>query len=130
MMQGESVRSICKSEVLPVQATIYKWLAAQPEFAEQYARARAIQADVLAEEIIAIADDSSGDTYTDDEGVKRVDHEHVQRARLRVDARKWYVAKLAPKVYGDATTLKHTDASGERPPVFHISIDSPPTPEK
>jgi hypothetical protein len=31
----------------------------------------------------------------------RIDHENVQRARLRIDTRKWMVGKLAPKKYGD-----------------------------
>jgi len=30
-----------------------------------------------------------------------VDHEHIQRARLRVDTRKWILSKMLPKVYGD-----------------------------
>ena len=29
------------------------------------------------------------------------DGEHVQRARLRIDSRKWLMSKMAPKKYGD-----------------------------
>ncbi|HDL7100129.1 TPA: hypothetical protein PXM79_002920 [Yersinia enterocolitica] len=68
---------------------------------QQYARARAIQAELLAEEIITIADDSSGDVIVDDDGKEQTNHERVARSRLRVDARKWYASKLAPKRYGD-----------------------------
>ncbi len=39
-----------------------------------------------------------------------VDHEHIQRSRLRVDARKWIAAKLLPKRYGDK--LQHTGDGG------------------
>ncbi|AGG31951.1 hypothetical protein MU9_2906 [Morganella morganii subsp. morganii KT] len=68
---------------------------------QQYARAREIQAELLAEEIIEIADDSSGDVIVDDDGKEQTNHERVARSRLRVDARKWYASKLAPKRYGD-----------------------------
>lgn len=102
---GESLRTICKSEHLPSIQTFCEWVAEDPALAEQYARARERQADYLAEEIIEIADDNSGDrvTLVNDEGeeYERIDHEHIQRSRLRVDARKWYASKLAPKRYGD-----------------------------
>ncbi|MRT15310.1 hypothetical protein GJV07_24135 [Enterobacteriaceae bacterium RIT711] len=68
---------------------------------QQYARAREVQAEILAEEIIEIADDSSGDVFVDDDGREQTNHERVARSRLRVDARKWYASKLAPKRYGD-----------------------------
>ncbi|MRT15312.1 hypothetical protein GJV07_24145 [Enterobacteriaceae bacterium RIT711] len=68
---------------------------------QQYARAREVQAEILAEEIIEIADDSSGDVIVDEDGHEQTNHERVARSRLRVDARKWYASKLAPKRYGD-----------------------------
>ncbi|MCE1972933.1 DNA packaging protein [Enterobacter cloacae] len=98
---GESVRRICKSEHMPAQSTIYKWLNDIDGFSEQYARARELQAEILAEEIIEIADDSSGDIVTGEDGETRINSEFVARSRLRVDARKWYASKVAPKKYGD-----------------------------
>src|SRR5919201_124085 len=47
-------------------------------------------------EIIEIADDSSGNYITTSDGKRIVDHESIQRSRLRVDARKWAAARLAP----------------------------------
>jgi hypothetical protein len=80
-------------------------LAAYEDFRDQYARAREEQADFLFEQCLAIADDDSGDVtiVTDGKGnaVERVDHENIQRSRLRVDTRKWMAAKLAPEKYGD-----------------------------
>ena len=35
------------------------------------------------------------------DGKTIVDHENIQRSRLRVDARTWAAARLAPKKYGD-----------------------------
>lgn len=98
---GESVRVICMDENMPAQSTVYKWLIDNEAFSEKYARAREIQAEFLAEEIIQIADDSSGDKVADEDGKERIDAEFVARSRLRVDARKWYASKVAPKKYGD-----------------------------
>ncbi|MEQ4988038.1 DNA packaging protein [Proteus sp. fly-1089] len=101
LMEGESLRQICKRPSLPAISTVMEWLQKHEEFREQYARAREIQAELLAEEIIEIADDSSGDVIVDDDGKEQTNHERVARSRLRVDARKWYASKLAPKRYGD-----------------------------
>ena len=60
-----------------------------------------MQADALFDEALEIADEASGDWTTDKNGKLALDHEHVQRSRLRVDTRKWTAAKLAPKRYGD-----------------------------
>lgn len=78
-----------------------RWLEAHEDFREKYARARADQADFLAEEILQIADDGLNDTYTDEEGNVRTNQDVIARSRLRVDSRKWYASKLLPKKYGD-----------------------------
>ena len=86
------------------KGTLITWLADYPD---QYARARDAQADKLAEDILAIADDGSNDTYQTDDG-EAVNHDVIARSRLRVDARKWLAGKMAPKKYGDKmeTTIK------------------------
>jgi hypothetical protein len=69
-----------------------------------YARAKDNQADLLAEEILEIADDGSNDFMTivkGDESYTVENKELVNRSRLRIDARKWYAAKLRPNKYGD-----------------------------
>ncbi len=71
-----------------------------------------MQADALFDEALEIADDASGDWSTDKDGKKTLDHEHVQRSRLRVDTRKWAAGKLAPKRYGDK--LQHTGEGWRR----------------
>ena len=76
-------------------------------------RAREAQADALFDECLEIADDTSGDLTTkestneDGTPVLVVNHEHINRSRLRVDTRKWLVAKLAPKKYGERQMLEH-----------------------
>ena len=104
--EGKSVRAIAKLKDQPSEATIYNWLVAHPEFLEKYTRAREQQAEVYAQEIIDIADDSTGDMTVDPEtGAERLNSEHVQRSKLRIDARKWAASKLQPKKYGDRTAI-------------------------
>ncbi len=79
-------------------------------YRDQYAHAREMQADALFDEALEIADDAAGDWTVDKDGKKTLDHEHVQRSRLRVDTRKWAAGKLAPKRYGDK--LQHTGEGG------------------
>lgn len=103
---SDGLRVIC-GELKIATFSVLKWLGDKDkkEFSIQYARAREAQADLLADEIIEIADDSSGDEIEIEtpEGVKatKQDHEFAARSRLRVDARKWKASKLAPKKYGD-----------------------------
>ncbi|MFX8836770.1 hypothetical protein ABTM80_19580, partial [Acinetobacter baumannii] len=37
---GESLRAICRDDGFPARATVFRWLAEHPTFAEHYARAR------------------------------------------------------------------------------------------
>lgn len=105
MTHGRSVRSIAKDEDMPAMSTIFKWLIEHKDFSEQYAGACEQRAEAIFEETIEIADDNRGDYTVDEDGNEIVNHENIQRARLRVDTRKWFVSKLAPKKYGDKTLI-------------------------
>ena len=107
--EGESLRSVCRDEAMPDKTTVLRWLGTKEneEFRTQYACAREMQADALFDEALEIADETSEDWITTEDGKKVLDHEHVQRSKLRVDTRKWAAGKLAPKKYGDRLDLKH-----------------------
>lgn len=106
--EGESLRTICRDDEMPNRSTVFRWLAARPEFSDQYARAREAQAEALFEDMLEIADDASGDTKIvgrDGEEREVCDTEFVQRSKLRIDTRKWMAGKLAPKKYGEKLEL-------------------------
>jgi len=105
LSSGMSLRTACKQKNMPDCATVFSWMRKFPEFLKQYEKAKEESADALAEEILDIADDSTND-WIELNGKVVADKEHVQRSRLRVDARKWIASKLKPKKYGDSTTLK------------------------
>jgi hypothetical protein len=90
---GQSLRSICAAEAMPNKSTVFRWLAADEAFRDQYARAREAQADALFDDILDIADDGTNDymtkTNADGSEYEAFNAEHIQRSKLRVDARKW-----------------------------------------
>lgn len=111
--EGESLRAICRDDDMPARSSVFKWLIEHKAFSDQYARAREAQADALFEDILEIADDKSQDVRVVGEDEREVcNTEFVQRARLRVDARKWMAGKLAPKKYGEKVIQEHTGANG------------------
>jgi hypothetical protein len=83
-----------------------------PSFAATTHAARELQADYLAEEMLEIADDGRNDWTKREDGIDAVNAEVVQRSRLRVDARKWLMAKLQPKKYGDRIAQEVTGGDG------------------
>lgn len=116
LAEGRSLRSICKDSDAPGLSTVTAWVRTRPEFQARYALAREAQADALADEILDIVDDATNDWVTrerkDGSTETVLDAEHVQRSRLRVDARKWLAAKMAPKKYGDVQKLEHSGPDG------------------
>ena len=102
---------------MPNQSTVFRWLADDryASFRERYARAREAQADALFDEMLDIADDGSNDWVErkreDGSTDSVIDHEHVQRSKLRIDARKWMAGKLRPKVYGDKMIVGGDEAN-------------------
>lgn len=115
---GESLRKICDADDMPNKATVFRWLADNPAFSDQYARARESQADTMADDILTIADDGLNDSYVDDNGNKRTDQDVIARSRLRVEARKWLASKMAPKKYGDKLAIGGAD---DLPPIKTLS---------
>ena len=90
---------------MPDKITILRWLRKFPEFSSQYAQARDALTDHWAEEIVEISDDSSNDWVERERengsSFTAVDHENINRSRLRVDTRKWLMARMAPKKYSE-----------------------------
>ena len=89
--EGMSLVDACQIEGMPTRKSCYEFMKLHAESRDMYARAREHRAEVLAEEIITIADEAMDPV----------------KGRLRVDARKWAAAKLDAKRYGDKTEHLH-----------------------
>lgn len=111
LADGNSLRTICSTQKMPNRSTVFRWLAENAIFRDQYAHAREEQADTLADEIIDIADKAVlGERVKKDSRGKVIERQTgdmVERSKLRIDARKWYAGKLKPKKYGERVALDH-----------------------
>ncbi len=120
--EGESLRSICRDEKMPAISTVMKWLleADKKTFSEQYDIACNARAELMFEELLEIADDGTNDYLErerqDGTTFETLNGEHIQRSRLRVDTRKWYLSKVLPKKFGDKQAVELTGKDGS--PLF------------
>ena len=79
---------------------IARWLGAEPRRMERYRAALAIACERIAQEVLDIADNETGEM------------EQNSAAKVRIDARLKLLAKWSPKIYGDKTQLEHTGGGG------------------
>lgn len=118
LANGESLASICRGEGMPSKVTVLNWaLDPKHEFFNRYERARALQVHSLVDEIPDIADDGSNDYYekTDRDGntYEAVDHENINRSKLRVQSRQWLAEKVLRRQYGSKVDHEVTGKDGE-----------------
>lgn len=125
MEAGEALRAICREAGMPSEAAVRLWAKDdRGGFSARFARAWELRAERLAEEIIEIADDGTGDTWIDEEGNQRTNHDVVQRSKLRVQARQWLLSKVLPGKYGESSRLEVTGKDGA--PLFKSYVGFDP----
>lgn len=108
LADGELLTDICRTPGMPSRQCVHRWRMKRPAFDDLYLRARAIGMESMSDTMLLIADDDTLDTNADGSP----NNVAVRRDGLRVDTRKFLLAKLAPKVYGDRQTIEHTGAVG------------------
>jgi Bacteriophage Sf6, terminase small subunit-like len=95
---GQSLRKICEAEGMPGRTTVFGWLDLHEPFRTKYTRARELQAEVMLDKQLEVADDCTED--------------NAFASRVKIGTYQWVASKLAPKKYGDklelAGTLNHT----------------------
>ncbi len=99
LSRGQSLSALCRPDGMPAVPTVLRWAQEDREgFSERYTSARALGYQAMADQLQDIADDAEGD----------IDNKMaVQRDRLRVDTRKWLLAKMIPSTYGDNSQVEH-----------------------
>lgn len=115
MTEGESLRAICRDQAMPSYRTAFNWLAINEDFRERYELAMQIRSQAIFEDMLDIADDGRNDWMqkrnADGEAIGWVENgENARRSSIRLDARKWVLARMAPKKYGDKLDLNHSGA--------------------
>jgi hypothetical protein len=93
--EGESMRSVCRDKRMPSIDAVINWQRDDPDFAYRCARARELQAEVMDEKILSVAE--------------RVENGEMDphAARVVLSAYQWRAAKLAPKKYGEKIETTH-----------------------
>ncbi len=90
--------------------TIYSRMDASERFREMMEKARADGYDVIANECLAIADTAAEDIVETDRG-PRLNKEHIQRSKLRVETRLKLLAKWHPQRYGEKLQVEQKTAT-------------------
>lgn len=101
---------------MPSHGLFLLWARNDNALANQYARAMEARADAVFDEMFEIADNGSNDWMerrnADGSTYEALNAEHVQRSRLRVETRKWALARMNARKYGDKTTTEITGKDG------------------
>lgn len=95
---GEGVNAICAKPDMPSKTAVYARMASDEEFRTSIARAREAQQDAVPDDCIEMADAATVEDW--------------QVVKLRIWARQWRAAKLAPRKYGDKITNEVTGRDG------------------
>lgn len=132
LSEGLSLREVCRQEGMPDKATVMRWLNQNESFRDQYARAKAIGIEAIAEDILDIADDATNDWMErlgkDGQPLGwEFNGEAARRSQIRIDARRWLLSKLAPKKYGDKVeqTIQGPEGAPLSVAVNFVSSDKP-----
>lgn len=96
MEQGHPIAHIADMAGMPSADSMTRWSQAGDELAERIARARDLGWDKRAADAVSEAKDA------EDAGL----------GRLAFDAERWFLAKMKPRTYGEATMMKLADADG------------------
>ena len=94
IMCGMSMVQVCKQDGMPSRATVIRWFTQQPGFEARCTHARSLQADLMDDMILDVAN--------------QCDESNYQSSRVKLSALQWRASKLAPKKYGDKVDMNLT----------------------
>jgi hypothetical protein len=87
---GETLRSVCTERGMPSRVKFLEWVDDDRDgLGNRYARARERQMEFWSDELVTIADDETIEPNS---------------RRVRIDARRWLMSKIAWRRYGDKLT--------------------------
>jgi len=106
---GNSLYSALKNRMS--SQTFYAYIDQNDERSKRYTRATELRAERMAEDMLNISDSVEDDFIILPDGRGVVNNNVIQRDRLRVDTRKWLLAKMNPKKFGDKIDMSSSDGT-------------------
>lgn len=102
---------------MPARSTMIEWINEHPEFSIMWQEAKKQRAHLYVEEAMDISDDGSNDYMEsfnkDGDPITKLNTEHIQRSKLRVDTRKWVAGKYLASIYGDTRAVETLQEQNE-----------------
>jgi hypothetical protein len=98
LMDGRSLVQICAADDMPNRRTVLRWMEKDEAFATKCARARTMQADLMDDKILELAENCTPESAPAD--------------RVKLAAYQWRASKLAPKKYGDKASVELSGKDG------------------
>lgn len=92
LCEATTLTKVLKTHAVSSQE-FFKVINSVPHLSSEYSRAQYIRAELLADEVIDIADNESD----------------TQKARNQIDVRKWAASKMRPDKYGDRIDVNVTN---------------------
>ena len=108
----DGIDAICKQVGAFGHSKWWSMLTKDKSLAERYASAHANRVDIMAADMERINDQEPWTVTDPATGITRIDPGFETWRKTRIDTRKWLLAKLAPKKYGDRTEVEHSGAVG------------------
>lgn len=113
---GVKTRELPDIEGFPGKSTVFRWLREHVEFAIEYAYAQEWKCSCVLDDLIEIADDDAHDYEIIDASAPADGSEPstslkamptiIQRSKLKIDTRKYWLSKTCPKKYGDTPAVE------------------------
>lgn len=110
---GESLRSVCSDDHMPVLSTVLLWVVHDREgFSDQYHASREAAGYAHADEALALRNELREGTLD------------PPTAKVILDALKWGAERMAPKRHSQRQEVDHTSSDGSAGPT-RIEITAP-----
>jgi hypothetical protein len=109
-----SLRKACDMVGGPSFSVVIKWTHTE-KYRLMYDAARRIGYSFMADELLHIADTQQAVEVDEDTGEvkkRRFDQIDVAMTKHRIDTRKWMLAKMLPKIYGERIVSEHVGPDG------------------
>jgi hypothetical protein len=114
LSNGETATAICQGKGMPTWGVLQGWIRDKPDFAKRYAKARGAGWEYWADNLIDIADTPCPGVISTlmEWGTQIKTADMLDHRRLRIETRKWLLAKRKPQTFGEKIEQTHTGPDG------------------